>query len=64
MFPMTEPRSHDSQTNGPQPLSQMTLSDRLITLAKDADTAGYAITAEQLVQLALTVFDEAPRRPE
>jgi hypothetical protein len=43
-------------------LSPMTLSDRLITLAKDADTAGYAATAEQLVQLAMTVFDEAPRR--
>jgi hypothetical protein len=49
----------------PQPatLSPMTLSDRLITLARDADTAGYAMTAEQLVRLALTIFDEAPRRP-
>jgi hypothetical protein len=45
-------------------LSPMTLSDRLITLAKDADTAGYAATAEQLVQLAITIFDEAPRRPD
>jgi len=45
-------------------LSPMTLSDRLITLAKDADTAGYAVTAEQLVQLAITIFDEAPRRPD
>lgn len=44
-------------------LSPMTLSDRLITLAKDADVAGYAITADQLVQLAITVFDESPRRP-
>ena len=44
-------------------LSPMTLSDRLITLAKDADVAGYTATAEHLVQLALTVFDEAPRRP-
>ena len=48
------------QTATPSP---MTLSDRLITLAKEADTAGYAATAEQLVQLALTIFDEAPRRP-
>src|SRR5208283_2089936 len=48
MFPLTEPRSHDSQTIGPHPLSPMTLSDRLITLAKDADTLGYAVTAEQL----------------
>jgi hypothetical protein len=45
-------------------LSPMTLSDRLITLAKDADTAGYAATAEQLVQLAITIFDEAPRQPD
>ena len=42
-------------------LSPMTLSDRLITLAKDADTAGFAVTADQLVQLAITIFDEAPR---
>jgi hypothetical protein len=55
MFPMTEARVHQS--------TPMTLSDRLITLAKDADSAGYAITAEQLVQLAITIFDEAPRRP-
>ena len=43
-------------------LSPMTLSDRLITLAKEADTAGYAATAGQLVRLALTIFDEAPTR--
>jgi hypothetical protein len=52
-----------SDTSQPTPLSPMTLSDRLITLAKDADTAGYTVTAEQLVHLAMTVFDEAPRRP-
>jgi len=45
-------------------VSPMTLSDRLITLAQDAEIAGYAVTAEQLVQLAITVFDEAPRRPD
>ena len=42
--------------------SAMTLSDRLITLAKDADMAGYPMTAAHLVRLAMTVFDEAPRR--
>jgi hypothetical protein len=56
MFPLTEPRTREFRT-----LSPMTLSDRLITLAKEADTAGYAVTAEQLVQLAITIFDEAPR---
>jgi hypothetical protein len=44
-------------------VSPLTLSDRLITLAKDADTAGYAMTAAQLLKLAITIFDEAPRRP-
>ncbi len=58
MLSMTESETRPSAT-----LSPMTLSDRLITLAKDADTAGFAITADQLVQLAITVFDEAPRRP-
>jgi hypothetical protein len=43
-------------------LSSMSLSGRLITLAKDADDAGYAHTSGQLVRLALTVFDETPRR--
>jgi hypothetical protein len=59
MLPMIDTGIRQSTT-----LSPMTLSDRLITLAKDADTAGYAATAEQLVQLAITIFDEAPRRPD
>lgn len=59
MFPMTEFGIRQSTTVTP-----MILSDRLITLAKDADTAGYATTAEQLVQLAIMIFDEAPRRPD
>ena len=58
MFPIVE-----SGTRQAKAVSPMTLSDRLITLAKDADTAGYTITAEQLVHLAITIFDEAPRRP-
>jgi hypothetical protein len=59
MFRLTEPTIRPSRA-----LSEMALSDRLITLAKDAEAAGYAVTAEQLVRLAITVFDEAPRRPE
>ena len=43
------------------PVSPLVLSDRLITLAQDADRAGLTGTAEQLVTLACTVFDEAPR---
>ncbi len=63
MFPISESGIRPLITLNRAALSPMTLSDRLITLAKDADVAGYAITADQLVQLAITVFDESPRRP-
>jgi hypothetical protein len=42
-------------------VSPLVLSDRLIALAQDADRAGYTGTAEQLLCLACTVFDEAPQ---
>jgi hypothetical protein len=42
--------------------SELILSDRLITLAKDADRAGYIDTAEHLLSLACSVFDEAPKK--
>ena len=58
MVPTTAYRIRQSFT-----VSPLTLSDRLITLAKDADIAGYPITAEQLLKLAIMIFDEAPRRP-
>jgi hypothetical protein len=45
------------------PVSELILSDRLITLAEDADRAGYSDTAERLISLACTVFDEAGKRP-
>ena len=38
--------------------SPLVLSDRLLTLAQDADRAGYQVTADGLVQLAHRVFDE------
>ena len=39
--------------------SSLMLCDRLLTLAQDADRAGYGITAEHLLTLALhTVFEE------
>ena len=44
-------------------VSELILSDRLIALAEDADRAGYTDTAERLVTLACSVFDEAPRKP-
>jgi hypothetical protein len=43
-------------------VSELILSDRLIALAEDADRAGYTTTAEQLVTLACTVFDEAAKK--
>jgi hypothetical protein len=46
-----------------RPCSELILSDRLIALAEDADRAGYKDTAECLVTLACSVFDEASRKP-
>jgi hypothetical protein len=43
--------------------NELVLSDRLIALAEDADHAGYIDTAEMLLTLACSVFDEAPRKP-
>jgi hypothetical protein len=43
-------------------VSELILSDRLISLAQDADRAGYTDTAERLLTLACSVFDEAPKR--
>ena len=41
-----------------RPPSVLVMSDRLISLAQDADRGGYAATAAQLVLLAHAVFDE------
>jgi hypothetical protein len=41
--------------------SPMMLSDHLITLAEEADRAGYTSTASRLVSLACTLFDEAAK---
>ncbi len=38
--------------------SALVLCDRLLSLAQDADRAGYAVTAEHLLHLAHTVFEE------
>ncbi len=43
------------------PCSELVLSDRLIALAEDAGRAGFTDTAERLITLACSVFDEAPR---
>ena len=49
------------QTVKPTPVSPLMLADRLITLAQDADRAGYAESATRLLGLAYAVFDEQPR---
>ncbi len=55
---------HDVQVEGtPSPavqVSQLVLSDRLLTLARDADRAGFSFAARRLVRLAHNVFDETP----
>lgn len=38
--------------------SVLMISDRLISLARDAERGGYAVTAAQLVLLAQAVFDD------
>jgi hypothetical protein len=44
-------------------VNELVLSDRLIALAQDADRAGYTDTAEHLLALACSVFDEASKKP-
>jgi hypothetical protein len=43
------------------PFSKLVMSDRLISLAQEAERAGYTSTAHDLVNLACAVFDETPR---
>jgi hypothetical protein len=42
--------------------SPLMLCDRLLTLAQEADRAGYVLTAGHLLDLAHTVFDEKRHR--
>lgn len=44
----------------PAPPSPLILCDRLLTLAQDADRAGFSITAERLLHLADAIFEEKP----
>lgn len=43
---------------GMTPVSPLVIADRLITLAKEADRAGYRDTASHLVNLVYSVLDE------
>jgi len=42
----------------PPPASPLIMSDRLLRLAQDAARAGFARTAEHLLELAHTVLEE------
>jgi hypothetical protein len=42
------------------PVSPLMLADRLLTLARDADRAGFFKPAERLLKLAYAVCDEKP----
>ena len=52
-----------TDVQGKHVVSELILSDRLLSLAEDADHAGYTATAERLLKLACSVFDEAPKQP-
>jgi len=41
------------------PVTELTLADRLIGLAEDAERAGFLYAAAIMVRLACAVFDEA-----
>lgn len=44
------------------PVSPLVLADRLISLAQEADRAGYSDAAVWMLGLAYAVFDEQPSR--
>jgi hypothetical protein len=41
-------------------ISPLMLADRLLTLAQDADRAGFAKPAERMLRLAYAVWNEKP----
>ncbi|HTR17245.1 MAG TPA: hypothetical protein VMI52_09455 [Acetobacteraceae bacterium] len=52
-------RTTYSETAAARGLSPLMLGDRLISLAQDADRAGYAESARRLVRLAYAVYDQS-----
>lgn len=51
----------NTATAAPAHISPLMLSDRLLRLAQDADTAGLRVTAEHLLALAEDVLDQPAR---
>ncbi len=59
--PLQAPQVMSTALLGPAPgISPLMLSDRLITLAEDADRAGHADAATMLIRLAHSVLDNSP----
>lgn len=52
-----------SEASPPQ-FSPLVLADRLITLAKEADRAGYKISATRLIGAAYAVLDDGNAVPK
>ena len=52
----------DVQNPTTVPVSPLVLADRLISLAQEADRAGYLQSASMLIGLAHSVFDETPNK--
>ncbi len=46
------------------PVTPLLLSDRLLSLAEQADRAGMRLTAERILRLATTVLNEPPPLPQ
>ena len=44
----------------PPPVSPLVLADRLLSLAQDAERAGFAKPAERMLRLAFAVWNEKP----
>lgn len=56
--PLQETATMTPHVHPSQATSAMILSDRLLSLAQEADRAGCRVTAEHLLHLAHSVFDE------
>jgi hypothetical protein len=57
------PTASQKPQNAPSCLSPLMLSDRLLSLAEDAGKAGCTATADQLLLLAHSVFDDVADLP-
>jgi hypothetical protein len=52
--------SSQTAPSGEPAVSPLVLADRLLTLARDADRAGFVSAADRMVKLAYAVYGEKP----